>query len=104
MTRSAPSNCQSWPACEHRTQATIGSYERRDLALHADIPVNDTFRTKFSFIGEKRDGYVRSLITGRSTGEIDDQTVRADFLWLPNDKFTGRLFANKSRQRSTQPN
>ncbi len=94
------------PAAEFgvRAQATIGSYERRDLSVHTDIPITDTFRTKFSFIGENRDGYVRSLITGRSTGEIDDQTVRADFLWLPNDKFTARLFANKSRQRSTQPN
>ncbi len=87
-----------------RTTATVGSYNRRDISLNADLPFSDTLKSKFTFASEQRDGYVKSIITGRATGEIDDRALRADFLWKPTDQFDARLTLEDSRSRSTQPN
>lgn len=87
-----------------RASATVGSYDRRDVSLNADIPITGTLKTKFTFANEQRDGYVRSIITGRETGGIDDQIVRADVLWKPVDRFDARLTAETNRSRTTQPN
>src|SRR5690606_26424791 len=83
---------------------TLGSYDRRDISLNVDLPVTDTLKTRFTFATDQREGYVESIITGRKTGEIDDQTLRADFLWEPVDRFSLRLTADQLQQSSTQPN
>jgi iron complex outermembrane recepter protein len=87
-----------------RASATVGSYERRDVALHVDVPFGETFKSKFSFTNEEREGYVKSIVTGRKTGDVDDQMVRADFLWRPTSRFTARVTGDYTRSRSTQPN
>ena len=87
-----------------RVTAIAGSYDRTDLTFHMDLPLAETLKSKISMYTNKRDGYVTSLITGRATGEIDDQAIRADLLWKPGDRFRARLSADRTRSRTTQPN
>lgn len=87
-----------------RAHATIGSYDRRDLALFADMPISDTLFSKISFTSGQRDGYVDSIVIDRSFGDIDDQHVRGDLLWLPNDDWSVRLSVEDEQFEGTQAN
>src|SRR5690606_15196614 len=94
------------PADEYgvRARATIGSFNRRDVDVNADLPISDTLKTKVTVASEQRDGYVTSLETGRKTGELDDQILRFDMRWDPSDRFDLRFTAEDASHRSTQPN
>lgn len=94
------------PAQEFGVRATaiVGSYDRLDLTLNADLPVSDTLLTKISVISAERDGYVDSIIIDRSYGGMDDQQIRGDVLWTPNDQFQARFSAEDMSFEGTQAN
>ena len=74
-----------------RVTATLGDYERKDLAAAVDWPLSDTVKTKWTAASLERDGFVDSLITGRSFGDFSDRILRGDLLWTPTDAFKLRL-------------
>ncbi|MEP6548353.1 MAG: TonB-dependent receptor [Gammaproteobacteria bacterium] len=87
-----------------RVNATVGSYDRRDISLNADIPITDTLFSKFSVGSAKTDGFVRSLTVDRSYGDTDNQDLRADLLWKPTAKLKIRLTADRNKETGTQAN
>jgi len=87
-----------------RASATIGSYDRRDLTLFADLPISDTLFSKISVSSQNRDGYVDSIIINRSYGDIDDRNIRGDLLWVPSDDFSARLTIEDEQFEGTQAN
>jgi iron complex outermembrane receptor protein len=87
-----------------RARATVGSYDRRDLSIHADFPLTETLLSKVSVSSAQRDGYVRSLTVNRAYGDIDDQRVIGDLLWTPNDKLQVRFTAEDFKFEGTQAN
>ncbi len=87
-----------------RASATVGNYDRFDVALHADLPVSDTFLTKLSVSHDKRAGFVDSLLIDRSYGDTENTGARADFLWKPSDAFSIRVTGDKNIQKGTQAN
>lgn len=94
------------PASEFgaRVTATAGSYDRRDIALHMDLPISEKLLSKFSVISEQRDGYVDSVTIDRAYGEMENLSLRADFLWSPSDRLKVRLTGDHSKQQGTQAN
>jgi len=87
-----------------RAHATIGSYDRRDVAVYADMPINETLLTKLSVSSAKRDGYIESISIDRDFGDIDDQHIRGDVLWLPTENFSAKLSVEDIQFEGTQAN
>src|SRR5690606_5206644 len=73
-----------------RGSATIGSHDRRDLQLAVDVPVTDTFRTKWSVANLYRDGFVKSITIDRNYGSLENEIARGDLVWEPTDRFSAR--------------
>lgn len=73
-----------------RVQGAIGSYSRRDIQAAIDLPLSDTFKTKFTVASQRRDGFIHSTVLDRSYGDINDELYRADFLWEPLDSLRVR--------------
>ncbi|MBU6443442.1 MAG: TonB-dependent receptor [Alphaproteobacteria bacterium] len=88
-------------------QVTTGSFNRRDIAVTADVPLSDTVRTSFTFSSLQRDGYQKVIPynmgtyaadqitqynggtwTAQNLGGQNVQTMRGKVLWLASDKFT----------------
>lgn len=66
-----------------RVQASLGSYDRKDVQASFDLPISDTFKTKFTAASQQRDGFVSSVLTDNKYGDVNDELYRADFLWTP---------------------
>lgn len=84
-----------------RASSTLGSYDRRDLKLNVDLPITDTLKSKLTFANQQREGYLESQLTGRKTGEIDDEIVRLDLVWEPTSSFDARFTFDSVKSRST---
>ncbi|MGH8232484.1 MAG: TonB-dependent receptor [Steroidobacteraceae bacterium] len=95
-----------------RAQVTGGSYDRRDIAVMADIPLADNLLTTVTFSDDTRDGYQRRIAYPSPTPYVSDpvgamhssgteafdtqggqnqQVVRAKMLWKPTDSLTATL-------------
>ena len=66
-------------------EATIGEFERTDFKGSLDVPVTDSFRTKFAFSSKNRNGFVDRLAIGDRLGDEDRQSVRGSFLLEATD-------------------
>ena len=95
-------------------QVTGGSYNRRDVAVMADLPIADTLLSTVTFSSQYRDGYQRR-IPYPETGYVSDpvgalhssgteafdtqggqneQVLRAKLQWKPSDALTGTFSAD----------
>ena len=84
--------------------ATVGSYQRHDVTASVDLPiVTDKLLTRITGASLSRDGYVKSLTTGASGGNIDQQIFRGDMLWTPTDKLTWRFNYQYDSNKSIEP-
>ncbi len=84
--------------------ATVGSYDRHDVhgfGRFADL--TEKLLTRFTGASLNRDGYMKSLTTGASGGNIDQQILRGDLLWTPTDKLTWRFNYQYDSNRSIEP-
>jgi iron complex outermembrane receptor protein len=81
---------------------TIGSSERRQLQGAIDLPISDTFHTKFSGLYHRREGYVTRLQTGEKLGDDDSLSGRAQFEWRPNAVFEAELSIDATKKREAQ--
>ncbi|MEQ1579906.1 MAG: TonB-dependent receptor [Steroidobacteraceae bacterium] len=79
-----------------RVQATLGSFDRKDIQFSLDLPLSDTFKTKLTGASMTRDGFVTSKVIDRKYGDTNDTLYRADFLWKPFDGFSARYNIEKS--------
>jgi len=67
-------------------KGTIGSLNRRDATIIANLPFSDNVKSKWTFANLNRDGYVRSLTTNLKGGNIDQSSARGDIVWTPTEK------------------
>lgn len=79
-----------------RISGSIGSYNRRDIQASIDLPLTDTFKTKFTLASNTRDGFMESVVIDRAFGDENDELARADFLWTPTDSISARYNVEKS--------
>jgi iron complex outermembrane recepter protein len=88
-----------------RAEATVGSYNRHDVGLNADIPIIDHVLLSKISVGESDvGGYVRSLTVDRSFGDDKQQDLRVDLLWEPTDSLKIRLNGERFNETGTQAN
>src|SRR5690606_30876651 len=81
----------------------LGEFNRRYATAAVDVPLSDTFKTKWMVSSRQHDGYVESVTVPRALGNQDDKIFRADLLWEPTDNFSLRLTANDEDKRGTEP-
>src|SRR5688572_11762755 len=81
----------------------VGEYDRQFATVAVDVPITDTFKTKFMASSMESDGFLQSLSVDRSLGDQDDDIFRADLLWEPTDTFSLRLTANDEDKNGTEP-
>lgn len=56
-----------------------------------DLPISDTFRTRFTLGVKKQDGYVTRRFDGTDLGDVDNTTFTAKAVLEPTDNFTAKL-------------
>lgn len=81
-----------------RVQVRAGNYDRRDFQAAIDVPITENFRTKFTVADQNREGFMESLDSGRKYGDVNDQFLRADFLFTPTDNLSLRYAFDNSKQ------
>jgi iron complex outermembrane receptor protein len=81
----------------------VGEFDRRFVTAAVDVPITDTFKTKFMASSMESDGFLQSLSDDRSLGDQDDELYRIDLLWEPTDAFSLRLTANDEDKTGTEP-
>jgi iron complex outermembrane receptor protein len=84
-------------------RGTVGTLNRQDAQFSADLPLGDNVRTKFTFADSNRDGYIRSLTTGKKGGNIDQSNLRADMLWTPSDTLDIRAQYQRRESNFIEP-
>lgn len=82
-----------------KVDVTVGTDNRVDIKATVDIPLSDTFRTKFTGLSKKQDGYVRVLNTGQDLGDVDVAAARAAFEWEVSDTLLVDFTVDGTRQR-----
>jgi len=109
-----------------QAQATAGSFNRRDLAMTADIPIADNIKSSITFQSVEHDGYQRvipyvntnhyqfdpvsndfatpSEFSNKLGGE-NRQSIRGKLVWDFNDNFNMMITADWTHQdQSSIPN
>ena len=81
----------------------VGEFDRLFATASVDVPITDTFKTKFMVSSMESDGFLQSLSADRSLGDQDDDMYRIDLLWEPTDAFSLRLTANDEDKQGTEP-
>ena len=69
----------------------VGDYDLREASLAVDVPVSETFKTRFTFGTRIRDGYVIRLTDGTDLGNDDGYSLTGKAVWTPTDKFTLKI-------------
>jgi iron complex outermembrane receptor protein len=86
-----------------RLKLDVGDYNRRDMQVAVDVPITDTFKTKFIGAMYQNDGFLDGLTVPWDFGAQDDTVLRADFLFEPTDRFSLRFTYNDETKRGTDP-
>jgi iron complex outermembrane receptor protein len=71
-------------------RAGFGSDNLMDGFLALDVPLSDSFRSRFSFGLRQQDGYVERT-DGTDLGDTDTYTATAKFVWTPSDTVRATL-------------
>jgi iron complex outermembrane receptor protein len=68
--------------------ATYGRFNQQSLTAILNAPlVDDKLAVRLVYSGNRRDGYVTEVNSGRKVQNLDDYTVRAKVLFTPTDTF-----------------
>jgi iron complex outermembrane receptor protein len=72
-------------------KATLGTYDRHDAIITANLPFAENLKTKFTYGDANREGYITSRTTGQTGGGVDQTTLNFDTLWTPTENLDIRL-------------
>jgi outer membrane receptor protein involved in Fe transport len=86
-----------------RIRLDVGDFNRRDASVAVDLPITETFKTKFMGATARNDGFLEGLTTPWDFGSQDDTILRADLLWEPTETFSLRFTYNDEQKRGTDP-
>lgn len=82
-------------------QATVGSFERRDLAASFSAPLVDgKLAAKVDVVSRDRDGYIAQRSTGKDLSRIDRDTARLALRWQASDTVLVDVAVDGTRDRS----
>jgi len=82
---------------------TAGSLDRLDAKGSIDLPFGDKVKSKWTAANLSRGGYITSLTTGESGGQIDQQVYRGDVVWTPTDKLSFRFNYQDDKSQFLEP-
>lgn len=74
-----------------------GNFSQVTSRGSVDVPINENFRTKFSYYYSKDDGYVDNPVTGERLNDSDNKGVRAAFAWRISDILNWDLAVDDSK-------
>lgn len=75
-----------------------GSYDYTRLALLLNGKLSDTLAARVGYLRTRRDGLIYNTVYGQDWDNLDNNAVRVDLLWKPNEAFKLRLISDYSRQ------
>jgi outer membrane receptor protein involved in Fe transport len=79
-------------------QVDVGNYGFRRIEASATGPVSDTVALRLDGVWDKRDGFLKDVISGRRLDDRDRWLVRGQLLFQPSDNFSFRLIGDYSKQ------
>src|SRR5690606_38795727 len=74
---------------------------RRDVSASVDIPLTDTFKSRWTVASYDKDGYVESVTTGQNHGELENRVARGDLVWDPTESLSFRYIHQQDYQLQT---
>ncbi|MCF8474049.1 MAG: TonB-dependent receptor [Emcibacter sp.] len=85
-----------------KASATFGTDNRMNFKATVNLPISDTFFSKYSVAYLKQDGYVKRD-DGIDLGDDDSLSGRASFLFMPNEDIEINFSLEGSRDRENGP-
>ena len=79
-------------------QIDIGNYGYRRLQASATGPVSDTVALRLDGVWDKRDGFLKDVISGRRVNDRDRWMLRGQMLFQPSDNLSIRIVGDYSKQ------
>jgi len=79
-------------------QVDFGNFGFRRLQASVTGPVSDSIALRLDGVWDKRDGFLKDVISGRRVNGRDRWGIRAQALYQPNDNFSFRLIGDYSKQ------
>ncbi|MBD3759249.1 TonB-dependent receptor [Rhizorhabdus sp.] len=77
-------------AFDGSVRLTAGNYSAREVEGMVNVPLGEKVAVRVSGAYQKRDGYIRDVITGADTNDRDRKLVRAQILFEPSDTVSWR--------------
>jgi iron complex outermembrane receptor protein len=84
---------------EGSTEISYGNFQYVQAKATISAPINEKFATRISFSGTQRDGLIENVRTGNKVNTLNNQGVRAQVLFAPNDKLEIILAGNYTIQK-----
>jgi len=88
---------------EGRVRAKVGTDSRVNLDATVNIPLSESFMTRFTVASFKQDGYVKRVFDGKDLGDDDTIAGRVTALWLVNDDVEITFSADYSKDDENGP-
>jgi outer membrane receptor protein involved in Fe transport len=79
-------------------QVDLGNYGYRRLQGSITGPVSDDIALRLDGVWDKRDGFLKDVISGRRVNGRDRWLLRGQMLFQPSDNFSFRLIGDYSKQ------
>tara|TARA_R110001599_G_scaffold353847_1_gene599998 strand:- start:3423 stop:4241 length:819 start_codon:yes stop_codon:yes gene_type:complete len=79
-----------------RAEVTVGTDNRLEGALYANVPLTDQLFSNFSLLHKEQDGYVTNITSGQDLGDTDTTGARVGLLWQPADTLEVRVSGDYS--------
>ena len=79
-------------------QVDLGNFGFRRIEASATGPVSDTVALRLDGVWDKRDGFLKDVISGRRINDRDRWMLRGQMLFQPTDNLSFRLIADYSKQ------
>ncbi|GGE91922.1 TonB-dependent receptor [Massilia psychrophila] len=80
-----------------KAEIGIGSDSLKQVKASITGPFSETMAYRLSVSGTQRDGYLNNETTGTGVNDRDRSSVRADFLWKPDNALSVRVIADYNR-------
>jgi len=81
-----------------KTEFSYGKYNYARAYVSLTNPLSDTLTFRVSYLRTSRQGIIYNTTFGEPWDNLNNDAVRADILWKPNDSFKNRLIADYSMQ------
>jgi len=81
-----------------KTEFSYGKYNYARAYVSLTNPFSDTLSLRVSYLRSSRQGIIYNTTFSEPWDNLNNDAIRADLLWKPNDTFKNRLIADYSMQ------